>query len=254
MQTNAVLVISGLDPSGAAGMAADIESINQFGVVPLPLVSALTVQNTQKVESINEVDDQILIEQFDSLLDDINFFVIKIGMLCSAKQIHAVSRIISQTKQPFVILDPILKASTNDLLLEKSAINVLKDELLPKVDLLTPNASELITLSANSNEKEAIGLIPCRYVLVTNTDTSDKKIEHRLYHNKKLINRFEYQKLPGDYHGSGCTLSSSISALVAKGLSVHEACDKALEYTYQTLLNAKSLGKMQYHPNRVKPS
>lgn len=254
MQTHAVLVISGLDPSGAAGITADIESINQFGVVPLPLVSALTVQNTQKVESINEVDDQILIEQFDSLRDDINFFVIKVGMLCSAKQIHAVSRIISQTKQPFVILDPILKASTNDSLLEKSAINALKNELLPRVDLLTPNASELITLSANNNEEESVNLMPCRYVLVTNTDISDKTIEHRLYHDKKLIKKFEYQKLPGSYHGSGCTLASSISALVAKGLSVQDACDQALEYTYQTLLNAKSLGKMQYHPNRVKPS
>jgi hydroxymethylpyrimidine/phosphomethylpyrimidine kinase len=89
--------------------------------------------------------------------------------------------------------------------------------------------------------------------LVTTADSSDADIEHRLYHDSKLVERFCYNKLPDKYHGSGCTLSSAIGALVASGVAVNVACGRALDYTYQTLLNAKKLGKMQYHPNRNLP-
>jgi hydroxymethylpyrimidine/phosphomethylpyrimidine kinase len=89
--------------------------------------------------------------------------------------------------------------------------------------------------------------------LVTTTDSSEVDIEHRLYHNSKLVEQFSYIKLPDKYHGSGCTLSSAISALIASDVAVNIACRRALDYTYQTLLNAKSLGKMQYHPNRNLP-
>lgn len=82
------------------------------------------------------------------------------------------------------------------------------------------------------------------------TDSSDDVIEHCLYHYGTLIQSFSYQKLPGSYHGSGCTLSSAMSALIALGLDIEIASKQALDYTYQTLLNAKSIGKMQMHPNR----
>jgi hydroxymethylpyrimidine/phosphomethylpyrimidine kinase len=74
-----------------------------------------------------------------------------------------------------------------------------------------------------------------------------------LYHNSNLIRKFTYKKLPGQYHGSGCTLSSAIAALVAKNIPIEDACKKALDYTYQSLLSAKKVGKMQYHPNRALP-
>ena len=86
---------------------------------------------------------------------------------------------------------------------------------------------------------------------MTTSASSKVDIEHRLYHESILKRRYKYKKLPGKFHGSGCTLSSAISALIAKGMAVEDACDEGLEYTYQCLLNAKKLGKMQYHPIRA---
>jgi hydroxymethylpyrimidine/phosphomethylpyrimidine kinase len=246
-----VLVLSGLDPCGGAGIAADIETINQFGVTPLPIVTTLTVQNTQRVESLHAVDHHLIEKQLNSLQEDIDINVIKIGLLSSVEQISVIANWIDEAHT--VILDPIIKASTTDELLTKQAIEVLKKTLLPKVHILTPNVSELEILAPGLDEQAAINSLPCEWVLLTTTDVSEQMIEHRLYHQGELLERFSYHKLPGQYHGSGCTLNSAISALIAAKLDVNIAVKRALDYTYQTLLNAKRIGKIQYHPNRATP-
>ncbi len=244
-----VLVVSGLDPSAGAGVAADIETINQFGVTPLPLVSALTVQNTESVASTNAIDGQILSAQFEHLSADVDVSAVKIGLLCSESQVLALEQILETLKDKPVVLDPILSASTGDVLNTAEALKTL----LPWVDVLTPNVSELAQLAPEMSEAEAVASLPCAYVLVTTTDISETDIEHRLYTHGQLSERFHYPKLPGNYHGSGCTLSSAISALLASGVEVPIAIKRALEYSYQSLLTAKTIGKMQYHPNRQVP-
>ena len=230
-------------------MAADIETINQFGVTPLPLVSALTVQNTESVTSTNAVDGQILRAQFEHLSADVDVSAVKIGLLCSESQVLALEQILETLKDKPVVLDPILSASTGDVLNTAEALKTL----LPWVDVLTPNVSELAQLAPEMSEAEAVASLPCAYVLVTTTDISETDIEHRLYMHGQLSERFHYPKLPGNYHGSGCTLSSAISALLASGVEVPIAIKRALEYSYQSLLTAKTIGKMQYHPNRQVP-
>ena len=246
-----VLVLSGLDPCGGAGIAADIETINQFGATPLPIVTTLTVQSTQCVSEVQPVDYQLIVKQLNALADDIDIDIVKIGLLSSVEQIKAISNWL--TKGHTVILDPIIKASTNDELLVQEAIDVLKLELLPKIFFLTPNISELERLAPNLSEQEAVKSLPCEWILLTTTDSSEHMIEHRLYHQGELYKCFSYHKLPGEYHGSGCTLASAISVLIAAKLDVGVAVKRALDYTYQTLLNAKRIGKMQYHPNRISP-
>ena len=246
-----VLVLSGLDPSGGAGVVADIETLNQFGVTPLPIVTALTVQNTAKVEEVQAVDHQLIKKQLDSLANDIDINVIKIGLLTSAEQIITIANWINE--EHIVVLDPIIKASTADELLTQQSVDTLKQVLLPKVKILTPNTFELEILAPNLDEQSAILSLPCEWVLLTTTDVSDSLIEHRLYYQGVLSERFSYHKLPGQYHGSGCTLSSAISALIAADVDVSVAVKRALDYTYQTLLIAKRIGKMQYHPNRITP-
>lgn len=251
--TDTVLVLSGLDPCAGAGVSADIETINQFGVSALPLITALTVQNTQSVEAINEVDSEILLAQFEHLHADVDISTVKVGMLCSKKQLELVEHLLTQIDNPFVVLDPIMHSSTQQALFDKLAIDQLKNHVLPLVDVLTPNESELEKLAPNLSEEEAVKILPCRYVLVTKTDTSDTQITHCLYVDGQAREHFSYVKLPGQYHGSGCTLASAISALVALGVDVTNACHRALDYTYQTLLSAKSVGKMQFNPNRETP-
>ncbi len=251
--TDSVLVLSGLDPSGAAGIGADIETINQFGVTPLPIVTTLTAQNTESVIDLQEVDSKLIVKQFKHLQTDVDIKVVKIGLLSSSEQIRTIASLLKSCNNIIVILDPIIKASTNDELLQAQAIASLKQELLPLTSVITPNLSELQALAPDMDEQQMVSSLPCEWVLLTTTDSSDDKIEHRLYHQEQKIKSFYYHKLPGQYHGSGCTLTSAISSLIASGVDVGIACERALDYTYQTLLNAKSIGKMQYHPNRQKP-
>jgi len=250
---DSVLVLSGLDPCGGAGISADIETINQFGVTPLPIVTTLTVQNTQSVKSTQAVDIELITEQFNHLKEDIDFSVVKIGLLSSKFQIQTIASLLKTCEVPIVVLDPIVSSSSDQQLLDKQALKSLKQDLLPMVTVLTPNVAELNALSSIDDEQQAIESLPCEWVLLTTTDTSKDEIEHRLYHHAQCVECFTYVKLPGDYHGSGCTLSSAISALLALGIDVNIACKRALDYTYQSLLNAKSIGKIQYHPNRELP-
>ncbi|MBT6327545.1 MAG: hydroxymethylpyrimidine/phosphomethylpyrimidine kinase [Candidatus Thioglobus sp.] len=251
--SDSVLVLSGLDPCGGAGIAADIETINQFGVTPLPIITTLTVQNTESVKSTQEVDSKLIAEQFNHLKTDVTFSVAKIGLLSSKKQIEVLTNLLSECDDVTIVLDPIVKSTAKDKLLDSQTLEVLKTKLLPLVDVITPNVDELQALSPNKNEQQAVESLPCEWVLLTTTDSSNDEIEHRLYHHAELLERYTYTKLPGDYHGSGCTLASSIAGLLALGVETRIACKRALDYTYQTLLNAKSIGKMQHHPNRQKP-
>ena len=251
LKADSVLLFSGLDPSGAAGISADIETINQFGLNPLPIVTSLTAQNTQRVESTDVVKDSLLEKQFNLLDEDISFNTVKIGLLGSVSQIKTISRLIGEKNTLNVVVDPILISGTQENMSSIKMVGVMKKYLFPKCTILTPNLEELNLLSPGLSEKEAVSSLNCPWVLVTTSDSSKIDIEHRLYNKSSLIRRFNYKKLPDKFHGSGCTLSSAISALLAKGIAIEEACDQGLAYTYQCLLNAKKLGKMQYHPIRT---
>ena len=248
-----VLLFSGLDPSGAAGVSADIETINQFGITPLPIITTLTVQNTQNVTFLEATNNSLIQAQFKSIKEDIDFKVVKIGLLGSSSQIKAISKLLINRTDLSIVLDPIIVSSSDNELSTDSMIEAMKNDLIPLCSLLTPNLSELSSLAPGLNEQSAVASLKCPWVLVTTSDSSEVEIEHRLYHHSNLVSKFTYKKLPGNYHGSGCTLSSAISALIATDVSVEDSCRRALDYTYQTLLNAKKLGKMQYHPNRTYP-
>ena len=248
-----VLLFSGLDPSGAAGVSADIETINQFGITPLPIITTLTVQNTQNVTFLEATNNSLIQAQFKSIKEDIDFKVVKIGLLGSSSQIKAISKLLINRTDLSIVLDPIIVSSSDNELSTDSMIEAMRNDLIPLCSLLTPNLSELSSLAPGLNEQSAVASLKCPWVLVTTSDSSEVEIEHRLYHHSNLVSKFTYKKLPGNYHGSGCTLSSAISALIATDVSVEDSCRRALDYTYQTLLNAKKLGKMQYHPNRTYP-
>ena len=248
-----VLLFSGLDPSGAAGLAADIETINQFGVTPLPIVTSLTAQNTQKVLSVEPTTNILLKNQFRLIDEDIFFKTVKIGLLGSSSQIKTISRLLRDRENFSIIFDPIIVSSSDNELISNDMIKLIKKYLIPLCLILTPNLDELKKLTLVLDEQSAVESLKCPWILVTTSDSSEIEIEHRLYHHSNLVRKFTYKKLSGSYHGSGCTLSSAISALIASDVSVEEACRRALDYTYQTLLNAKKLGKMQYHPNRTYP-
>ena len=253
LEADSVLLFSGLDPSGAAGVSADIETINQFGVTPLPIITTLTAQNTQRVLSMEPSKSSLLELQFKLIDEDISFNTVKIGLLGSPYQVKVISKLLREKRGVNIVLDPIISSSTEHILSSNEMIDAMKKELIPMCLILTPNLAELNALAPGLNEESAISSLNCPWVLLTTSDSSEIQVEHRLYHDSNLIRKFTYKKLAGQYHGSGCTLSSSIAALVALDVPVENACEKALDYTYQSLLSAKKVGKMQYHPNRTFP-
>lgn len=237
-----VLVLSGLDPTGSAGISADILAINNTGSHALPIISVITVQNTQQVGLVKAIDSTLIIKQLYSLCVDVEFEVIKIGLIVE-KNIAAIEYI-CQKKQNKIILDPIINSSTNNKL---GSVEVIK-KVLPKAYLITPNLEELLFLTGEKSEQQAIKQLKNKWVLVTKTDNSDKVITHNLYNNKQLVKSFIYKKLANNYHGSGCVLSATIASFLAQNISTIKSCQLALDYTYQTLLNAKKIGKMQLSP------
>ena len=253
LEADSVLLFSGLDPSGAAGVSADIETINQFGVTPLPIITTLTAQNTQRVLSLEPTKSSLLELQFKLIDEDISFNTVKIGLLGSPYQVKVISKLLRDRRGVNIVLDPIISSSTEHILSSNEMIDAMKKELIPMCLILTPNLAELNALAPGLNEESAISSLNCPWVLLTTSDSSEIQVEHRLYHDSNLIRKFTYKKLAGQYHGSGCTLSSAIAALVALDVPVEDACEKALDYTYQSLLSAKKVGKMQYHPNRTLP-
>ena len=253
LEADSVLLFSGLDPSGAAGVSADIETINQFGVTPLPIITTLTAQNTQRVLSLESTKSSLLELQFKLIDEDISFNTVKIGLQGSPYQVKVISKLLRDRRGVNIILDPIISSSTEHVLSSNEMIEAIKKELIPLCLILTPNLAELNALAPGLTEESAISSLNCPWVLLTTSDSSEIQVEHRLYHDSNLIRKFTYKKLAGQYHGSGCTLSSAIAALVALDVPVEDACEKALDYTYQSLLSAKKVGKMQYHPNRTLP-
>jgi hydroxymethylpyrimidine/phosphomethylpyrimidine kinase len=236
-----VLVFSGLDPSGGAGLNADIETLHTNQVNTLPIATVLTAQNSQTFKSTYNVDVNLIKQQYQLIEDEFKIDAIKLGLLGDKKQLSMIGNILKNKTIP-IVCDPIISTSSGELVM--SNILDFKKYILPYITLLTPNKKEYALLL--SEEKK----LNCPWVLITAGDDDTEVIQHQLLHKGKLVKTFEFKKLPFHYHGSGCTLSSSITAFLAKGDTMEDACEKGLNYTYESLLAAKKIGANNYRPKR----
>lgn len=246
MQT--ALVLSGLDPSGGAGLCADIQTLSTHHIQPLPIATVLTAQNTQYALVVQNIDIELIKQQIEYLTNDIRVDGIKIGLLGGIRQIEYLTQWLSQQNIP-IVLDPIISASTGQTLLHQHTLPTIK-EMIKNCTIITPNMAELTQLTKINDESTAVKSLGVEWVLLTKTDVYDQEISHVIYHNGKAHQTYQYKKLAHQYHGSGCTLSSAVIANLIKGYDVPTACQKALNWTYQTLIHANKIGKIQYHPNR----
>jgi hydroxymethylpyrimidine/phosphomethylpyrimidine kinase len=236
-----VLVFSGLDPSGGAGLNADIETLHTNQVNTLPIATVLTAQNSQTFKSTYNVDVNLIKQQYQLIEDEFKIDAIKLGLLGDKKQLSMIGNILRNKNIP-IVCDPIISTSSGELVM--SNILDFKKYILPYITLLTPNKKEYALLL---NEEKTLN---CPWVLITAGDDDTEVIQHQLLHKGKLVKTFEFKKLPFHYHGSGCTLSSSITAFLAKGDTMESACEKGLNYTYESLLAAKKIGANNYRPKR----
>lgn len=251
--------VAGSDSSGGAGIQADIKTAHDFSVHTATIITAVTAQNSLGVDHLEVVSEQSFTQQLDSLRVDIPPAVIKIGLLASVAQVNALATLIisfadkcfaTQTR-PFVVFDPVQVASTGDVMAGQEVTKAIKKTLLPLVDLLTPNLVELACLSNNecrdidAQKAAAENLIRlgCKGVLIKGGHGSSQYSIDRYYDAGHTFSMSSERRSSAHTHGTGCTLSSAISAAIAKGYLLNDALVLAKAYINQAIRLAYPLGK-----------
>lgn len=248
------MTMSGLDPTGGAGIQADIEAIASMACHALPIVTALTVQTSHNVTRAEGIDPILLIEQARAVLEDIPVQAFKLGMLANTQIIEAVHGILQDYPGIPVVLDPIIAAGGGMSLTNSTAIEAMQELLFPLTTVITPNSDEARLLARQADTLDACAEQlqdqGCEYVLITGTHEATEEVTNLLYTNHRRLESFSWDRLPHSYHGSGCTLAASISALLAHGLAPFNAIHEAQEYTWQSLQQGFRPGHGQHFPDR----
>lgn len=250
-----VLVFAGNDPTGGAGLQADIETLGSLGCHAAPVVTAITIQDTVGVKHYAPVETSLVIAQARAVLEDMPVAAIKAGMLGSADNATALSAIMQDYPEIPLILDPVLASGRGDPLADEALIEALVALLIPQTALLTPNTLELMRLAQDSDSIDAAAQellsMGCAFVLVTGTHENTPEVVNRLYGNRRVLETFSWERLPHSYHGSGCTLAAACAATFAHGFDPIDAVAEAQDFTWHALQSGGRVGMGQYLPDRL---
>ncbi|AGZ33447.1 hydroxymethylpyrimidine/phosphomethylpyrimidine kinase [Pseudomonas sp. SWI6] len=250
-----VLCLSGHDPSGGAGLQADIEALIAQGCHAAPAVTALTVQDTVNVTDFRVLDREWVLAQANAVLADSDVAAVKLGMLGSIEMVDTVAELLSAHPHLPLVCDPVLRAGGGGRLGKDEVGYALRERLLPRATIATPNLPEariLAELPDGSADECAEKLLPfCKHLLITGGHGDEDEIHNRLYSRDGQSHTWTCQRLPGSYHGSGCTLASALAGRLALGEQLQSAVRSALDYTWRTLRDAEQLGKGQFVPRRL---
>ncbi len=259
-----VMVFAASDPSGGAGLQADIMTLSSMGCHPLSVVTAITVQDSAGVEDVLAIDADWVADQARALLEDMPVAAFKIGMLGSVENVAAVAEIVADYPDIPLVFDPVLASGRGDELASEDMINAMRELLLPQTTVLTPNSLEARRLALDDSDEEANDaddpdLAECarrllnagsEFVLITGTHENTAQVVNTLYGENGSVRADAWERLPGSYHGSGCTLASAIAANLANGLDIPDAVRDAQDYTWQALAHGFRPGMGQYLPDR----
>lgn len=255
-----VLVFAATDPSGGAGLQADILTLSSMGCHPLSVVTAITVQDTAGVEDTFPMDGEWVADQARCVLEDSAVAAFKIGMIGSVEAVAAIAEVVSDYPDVPLVLDPVLASGRGDELASDAVLSAMRELLIPQTTLLTPNSLEARRLAHDGEDGEDASLeqcaqrlirMGCEYVLITGTHENTAQVINSLYDTNGVVRRDSWQRLPGSYHGSGCTLASAVAATIANGLDMAEAVRDAQEYTWQSLKSGYRPGMGQFIPDRL---
>lgn len=255
-----VLSFAASDPSGGAGLQADILTFASLGCHPLSVVTAITVQDTIGVEDMLPLDADWIVDQARCVLEDVPVDAFKVGVIGSVEGAAAIAEVVSDYPAVPVVLDPVLASGRGDELANDNLISAMCELLLPQTTVLTPNSHEARRLAVqDSDEVDDLSLEECavrllergaEYVLVSGTHENTTKVTNLLYAAGGVVRSDSWDRLPGSYHGSGCTLAAALAAHIAHGLDVASAARSAQEYTWQALQSAYRAGMGQLVPDR----
>ncbi len=250
-----VMTFAGSDPSGGAGLQADIETLASMGCHTTPVITAVTVQDTQQLFRFQEIDSSLVIEQARAVLEDIPVSVFKIGMVGSVENTEAIHSILMDYPEVPVVLDPLIAAGGGGELANDELIDAMVSLLFPLSTVLTPNseearafAPEADTLDACAQEIMEMG---SEYILITGTHENTPYVVNNLYGDNRLLESYTWDRLPASYHGSGCTLAAAIAGLLSQGLPPTTAVLEAQEFTWASLESGYRIGMGQHIPQRL---
>jgi hydroxymethylpyrimidine/phosphomethylpyrimidine kinase len=256
-----VMTIAASDPSGGAGIQADILTLASMGCHAVSVITAVTIQDSVGVEDVLPLDPEWVVDQARCILEDMPIAAFKIGLLGSVEIVTGIAEVLSDYPDVPLVLDPVLASGRGDELSGDDMIAAIRELIIPQSTLITPNSLEVRRLAHEDEDDEeepsletcATRLLAsgCEYVLITGTHENTPQVVNTLYHRNGAPRSDTWQRLPGSYHGSGCTLASSIAAGIARGYNVPEAVREGQEYTWQTLNNGFRLGMGQFIPDRL---
>ena len=211
-----VMTLAGNDPTGGAGLQADIEAILSMGCHAAPVVTAVTVQDTANVLGVTSVPAEFVIEQARAVLEDMPVAAFKIGLIGSVENAEVIHSLLNDYPRIPVILDPVLASGSGTELAEDGLIEAMLELLVPIATVMTPNSLEAHRLAPGSDTLEACAMSlldrGAEFVLVTGTHEGTPEVHNTLYGNHRRLETFTWPRLEGSFHGSGCTLASAIAA------------------------------------------
>jgi hydroxymethylpyrimidine/phosphomethylpyrimidine kinase len=249
-----VLCVGGHDPTGGAGIQADIETITALGGRALSLVTALTAQDSRDIRAIWPTPAPAFGEQIDTLLSDISPDAIKIGLLGSTDLIAVLAAHLDGFAGP-VIVDPVLAAGGGVQLAHDELLAAIRERLLPHTTMITPNRAEARRLAGLEDPDAAASALldaGAGAVLLTGADeAADGQVVNRLFTPAALPQTFEWPRLDGVFHGSGCTLASACAIHLARRQSLEAAVAAAQAFTHRALQRADRPGSGQALPYRT---
>lgn len=251
-QKPVVLVIAGHDPSGGAGIQADIESISSAGCHAATVITSLTTQNTNKVLDVMPQEPEPFRNQIKLILEDMDIVACKIGMIGSIKLLEVIVNELAELNFP-IVLDPVMSSTSGKNFSDDDICKNMLTSLLPLTTLITPNSIEAKILTQKEDLTAAAKILMdygTESVLITGTHAETHEVINSLYSEQDQLIEYQWERLPDTFHGSGCTLSSRIAALLALGDDLKTSVEKAQEYTWLSLKHGLKLGHGQAQPNR----
>lgn len=250
-RTAIALTIAGSDSSGGAGIQADLKTFSALGVYGASVIVALTAQNTHGVQGVYPIPPAFVAEQMKSVLSDLDVGAVKTGMLATTDIVETVVAGLQARPLRPLVVDPVMVATSGDILLAPEAVDAVKRLLLPAATLITPNVPEAAILLGCSPaetdaemiaQAKALRAAGAHAVLLKGGHGSSGKAVDILVDDRG-VTRFELERIATPHtHGTGCTLSAAIAALLAQGLGLEQAVQRAKQYVWQALEHGRKLG------------